>query len=305
MEATTQIGATTKNSLDSSYIVAAIGGILGGLWLIVWPFISWPLGTFLPSTIEKGEVEGYLDIVYGVLLIGCMVAGLYGARKGVSGQSLRNISRYGALLISIALLVVPFILGSNPQLFNAIPRGPNQDEYPFWQDMIAGTIALTFSLAYTLRRPSYIIGALVGFIGGLWLVIWPFIPWPPNTDLPAIWVRSNAIGILDIVYGVLLILFTFGCMFGWYVKLPGFTLGHVSLYGMLLLSIALLVVPFILGKNPAILGGVIPAGQNADPYAFWNDIITGLISLPFSVYYIVPHKPKAVVQAPVGITPSS
>ncbi|PZR95536.1 MAG: hypothetical protein DLM69_11490 [Candidatus Chloroheliales bacterium] len=141
--------------------------------------------------------------------------------------------------------------------------------------------------------PSYIIGALGGFAGGIWLIVWPFISWPLGTGLPSIWDKGEPAGIADIIYGVLLILFTIGCMYGWKVSLGSFTLGHVSLYGMLLLSIALLVLPFVFGNNPTILG-TIPAGKNAEPYAFWNDIITGAISLPFTLYYLIPRQSKVV-----------
>jgi predicted flap endonuclease-1-like 5' DNA nuclease len=141
---------------------------------------------------------------------------------------------------------------------------------------------------------SYTLGTAGGILGGIWLIIWPFISWPLGTGLPSIWDRGAAAGILDVIYGVLLILFTVGCMFGWRASLGSFTLGHVSLYGMLVLTIALLVVPFLLGNNPKILG-IIPAGSNQDEFAFWNDIITGIISIPFVIYFILPHPSKASV----------
>jgi hypothetical protein len=285
------VEATTKRGPDLSYILGALGGFLGGIWLIVWPFISWPLGTGLPSLWDKGEAAAILDVIYGVLLILLTIGCIYGRGISLGSFTLRHISLYGVLLLSIALLVLPFILGTNPKLFGILAGGKNQDEYAFWNDIIVGTIALTFSLCYILPRPSYIIGALGGFLGGIWLIVWPFISWPPNSGLPSLWDKGEAAGIFDVIYGVLLILFILGCMYGWKISLGSFTLGHVSLYGLLLLSIALLVVPFILGNNPKLFG-TIPAGKNQDEYAFWNDIITGAISLPYTMYYIIPRKPK-------------
>ncbi len=288
--------ATTQRRADIGYILGALGAFIGGIWLIIWPFISWPLGTGLPSLWEKGEAAAFLDVIYGVLLIAFVLGCIFGEKIKLGSFTLRRVSLYAMLLLSIALLVLPFLIGTNPKLFGTLAGGKNQDEYAFWNDIIAGSIALTFSLCYILPRPSYILGALIGFFGGIWLIAWPFISWPPNSGLPSIWDKGEAEGILDVIYGVLMIIFTIGCMYGWKVSLGRFTLGHVSLYGMLLLSIALLVVPFILGLNPKLFG-TIAGGKNQEEYAFWNDIITGLISLPISLYYIFPRKPKVVVPA--------
>lgn len=134
-----------------------------------------------------------------------------------------------------------------------------------------------------------IIGVLGGVLGGIWLIIWPFITWPPGAPTISIWERDQAAGTRDIIYGVLLILFTLGCMYGF--NIGNGILGRLSLYGFALLSLALLVLPFVFGYNPTLFGSI-PAGKNQDMYIFWNDIITGVISLVITLYFLIPRKPK-------------
>ena len=135
--------------------------------------------------------------------------------------------------------------------------------------------------ATTKRRPDigYILGSLGGFLGGVWLIVWPFLIWPPGAQgLISVWDKGNAAGITDIIYGVLMILFTAGCMYGYKIKLGGTSVGELSLYGFVLLTLALLILPFVFGYNPG--------GKNEDPYIFQNDIITGIVCLPFVIPYL-------------------
>ncbi len=140
--------------------------------------------------------------------------------------------------------------------------------------------------ATTKRRSDigYILGSLGGFLGGVWLIVWPFLSWLPGSGIPSIWDRGafqpevQAAGVRDIVYGVLMILFTSGCMYGWKIKLGGTNLGELSLYGFVLLTLALLILPFVFGFNPG--------GSNADPWVFQNDIITGIVNLFFVIPYL-------------------
>lgn len=150
----------------------------------------------------------------------------------------------------------------------------------------ADTVAMTTKSRFDAVT---IIGVLGGILGGIWLIIWPFITWPPGVPTISIWERDQAAGMRDIIYGVLLILFTFGCLYGF--NIGSGILGRLSLYGFALLSIALLVLPFVFGYNPTLFGSI-PAGKNQDMYIFWNDIITGIISLAITLYFLIPRKPK-------------
>ncbi len=135
------------------------------------------------------------------------------------------------------------------------------------------------------RGPDLVftLGVLSGILGGLWLIVWPFISWPLGSGFPAL-INYDKSGeaTRDIIYGVLLILFTLGCAYGMRIAKPVF---DISLYGFLLLSIFILASPFIFGNAPG--------SKGFNDVIFWQDIITGAISLVITLYYIIPRPKRA------------